>query len=312
MQIHDLDWNVVWDDRGHFREPHTDRSVGLGTLSVRNYLSGNKAPEFVAAGFADSTIKTHGPDGCFGALLFIEKEGFMPLIEAAQLAEKYDIAIMSSKGMSVTAARELADRLCSRYEIPLLTLRDFDIAGFSIARTVGADTRRYRFENRIEVIDLGLRLKDVEELALESESFSLGDASPDKIRNRLRRNGATSEEIAFLLSGERVELNAMASDEFIDFVESKLAEHGIAKIVPAKNRLDEAFRLFARGELIRQAIEDMIKARTAEDILVPKDLEQRVRNYLDENPEEPWASAVRHIAEEIAGGIPKSRTKRAP
>jgi hypothetical protein len=49
------------------------------------------------------------------------------------LAEKYDLAIMSSKGMSVTAARQLADRICSRYNIPLLILHDFDIAGFSIA-----------------------------------------------------------------------------------------------------------------------------------------------------------------------------------
>jgi DNA topoisomerase VI subunit A len=137
-------------------------------------LRGNDAPEFLEAGFAGPTIITHGPDGCFGALLFIEKEGFTPLFEAVHLAEKYDLAIMSSKGMSVTAARQLADRICSQYKIPLLILHDFDVAGFSIAATLGADTRRYSFQNQITVIDLGLRLADVEELGLESESFSLG------------------------------------------------------------------------------------------------------------------------------------------
>src|SRR6516225_6139646 len=36
---HGRDWDVVYDDRGHFVEPHTNRSIGLGTLSVRAYLS---------------------------------------------------------------------------------------------------------------------------------------------------------------------------------------------------------------------------------------------------------------------------------
>jgi hypothetical protein len=311
MRGHRVDWDVVWDDRGHFREPHTDRTVGLGTLNVRDYLSGNCAPEFIEARFAGASITTHGPDGCFGALLFIEKEGFAPLLERAKLAERYDIAIMSSKGMSVTAARELADQICSRYKISLLVLHDFDIAGFSIARTVGANTRRYTFDNPIKVIDLGLRLKDVEDLDLESESVSLGNAHPAKIRDRLRRNGATSEEIEFLLNGERVELNAMASDVFIQFIEGKLAEHRIAKVVPAKDRLAEAFQLFYSSEQTREDVEEMIEARASEQVSVPRDLEGRVRAYLDENPEEPWASAVRHIAEEIASGTPKGGKKKA-
>src|SRR6516164_4017355 len=32
------DWDVVYDDRGHFVEPHTERVIGLGTLNVRDYL----------------------------------------------------------------------------------------------------------------------------------------------------------------------------------------------------------------------------------------------------------------------------------
>ena len=31
-------WNVVYDARGHFEEPHTRRQVPLGTLAVRDYL----------------------------------------------------------------------------------------------------------------------------------------------------------------------------------------------------------------------------------------------------------------------------------
>src|SRR5204862_3285903 len=29
------DWDVVFDERGHFTEPHTGRMFGLGTLKVR-------------------------------------------------------------------------------------------------------------------------------------------------------------------------------------------------------------------------------------------------------------------------------------
>ena len=32
---HGADWDVVYDDRGHFTEPHTKRVIGLGTLNVR-------------------------------------------------------------------------------------------------------------------------------------------------------------------------------------------------------------------------------------------------------------------------------------
>ena len=30
---------MVYDDRGHFSEPHIKRVIGLGTLNVRAYLS---------------------------------------------------------------------------------------------------------------------------------------------------------------------------------------------------------------------------------------------------------------------------------
>jgi hypothetical protein len=43
----------------------------------------------------------------------------------------------------------------------------------------------------------------------------------------------------------------------------------------------------------------MIKARASDEISVPEDLEQRVRNYLDKNPEEPWSSAVRHFVAQM-------------
>jgi hypothetical protein len=102
------------------------RQIGLGTLNVRAYLSRVENMDFREADFNPAAIKTYGPHGAFGAVLYIEKEGFMPLFERVKLPQRHDITIMSSKGMSVTAARQLAEGICSRYGIPLLILHDFE------------------------------------------------------------------------------------------------------------------------------------------------------------------------------------------
>jgi len=71
------------------------------------------------------------------------------------LANRYDLLIISTKGVSVTAARQLIDRICGDNDLPLFVLHDFDVAGFMIFGTLQRDTRRYQFSNDIEVIDLG-------------------------------------------------------------------------------------------------------------------------------------------------------------
>jgi hypothetical protein len=290
-----VDWDIVWDDRGHFTEPHTKYAFGLGTISVRNYLAAIGAPSFLDPDFSGGIIQTHGPDGCFGAVLFVEKEGFMPLFERVRLAERHDIALMSTKGMSVTAARKLIDVMCSRDNIPVFVLHDFDVAGFSIFATLAGDTGRYQFRNNIKVIDLGLRLADVVEFGLESESVSLGNTDPGKIRQRLRRNGATDPEIEFLLNERRVELNAMASGQLVEFVRRKLAEHGVAKIIPGKQWLDGAYRLAVRSERLRKVVGAAFKAFTEDNIIVPDDLAPRVKERLN-NSDLSWASIVAEIA----------------
>jgi hypothetical protein len=143
-----VDWDIIWDDRGHFTEPHTKHMFGLGTLNVRKYLAEIGAPSFIEPNFNGGGVGTRGPDGRFGAVLFIEKEGFMPLFERVRLAERHDIAIMSTKGMSVTAARRLADVMCGRYDIPVFVLHDFDVSGFSIFGTLRGSTDRYIFKGR--------------------------------------------------------------------------------------------------------------------------------------------------------------------
>ena len=113
----------------------------------------------------------------------------------------------------------------SQLSIPVYVLRDFDAAGFSIVGTLKRGTRRFP-KPLDNVIDLGLRLKDVQECDLESEP------THHKIGTlKMYQNGATSEEIKFLKT-QRVELNAFASEDFIEWIEKKLTEHGVILHVP--------------------------------------------------------------------------------
>jgi DNA topoisomerase VI subunit B len=291
---HGVDWDVVFDDRGHFIEPHGGQKIGLGTLSVRSYLAGLRAPRIEDGAFTDCQISTHGPQGNYGGVLFIEKEGFMPLFDKVELGDRFDLGIMSTKGMSVTAARQLAERLCSERGIPLYILHDFDKAGFSINATLHQDTRRYQFKHRIQAIDLGLRLEDVRTLGLPDEAASDGGGRNARAEN-LRQNGATKVEIEFLLE-RRVELNALTSDQLVRLLEEKLTANGVRKVVPDLDTLATAYQSNIRSAKIAEIIDKAISEMTDDDVKVPDDLKNRVDEQLQQNPSWRWDAAVAEIA----------------
>ena len=287
-------WRTGYDPRGHLIEPHGGKVVNLGTVEVHNYLEEIHDPKHVEAALTNANIDFHGPESNFGALLFIEKEGFGPLLREANFANRYDIATMSCKGMSVTAARKLADEICSKFDIPLLLLTDFDKTGFSISSTMHRDTDRYEFQNEINAINLGLTLNDVKELGLieKFEHQYMAKGRREKLEENLRKNGASEEEIAFMFADwnnkesprclRRVELNALTSPQMVEFIERKLKENNIEKIVPDEESLAEAYRLFVRNakiqEVVVAAIEEMeadeAVADEEEEIEIPADLEQ--------------------------------------
>jgi hypothetical protein len=293
---HGVQWGIAYDDRGHFREPHSKHDVGLGTLNVKKYLEGIRSIEFRDTETRSARVVTHGPAGSYHAILFCEKEGFMPLFEDEKLAERFDIGTMSTKGVSVTAARQLIDTLCGRYGVQVFCLHDFDKSGFTILATLQQATRRYSFTHNIRVIDIGLRLADVRELGLEGEAEEVFDEGSEyQRRANLRENGATAEEIEFLLQ-QRVELNVMPSDQLMEFIERKLKEHGVKKVVPGQNQLVKTYKLFARGRRIEEVIEETLEKEDEEAVVVPKDLDERVRTHLEDHPEDRWSDAVAAIA----------------
>ena len=295
-----VDWDVVYDARGHFEEPHTNRQIGCGTIEVGNYLHAVKEPKIVLADFADASVDVIGPSGNLSGVLFCEKEGFGPLFKAVNLANRYDLMIVSTKGVSVTAARRLIDTVCGDSDLPLFVLHDFDVAGFLILGTLQRDTRRYQFSNAVETIDLGLRLADI--AGLEREPAAATKTSPDILRRQLAENGANGAEIDILIN-ERIELNAMASDALIEMIERKLADHGLEKVVPDDDGLlAQTYRAFHRSQQLREKFEALEEdfGEEADEIEVPTDLKERVRAVLSEHDDLRWDDAIQIVLDETA------------
>ena len=254
-QAHDVSsWDVVFDPRGNLTEPHTKKNVPLGTLDVRDYLRGDTWDDGQPDFRMSTDFPTKGPDNRFDALLFCEKEGFNPLFRQVKLAERWDIAIMSTKGQSVTAARDCILQL----GLPTYVMHDFDKPGFSIFGAMKRGTERYPtpLDN---VIDIGLRLDDVEKYGLLSEPFT--------------------------------------SNDFIEWIESKLAEHGVKKIMPDDDTLEEAYRRAAKVSFFNGHIDDIEDAADdhAENITIPDDLGEQVRKGLKKDRHLPWDDVIAEL-----------------
>jgi hypothetical protein len=298
-------WDVVFDARGHFAEPHTKVRVPLGTLEVREYLGTAERhaqvehPRLASIG---ARFPTHGPANRFGAVLFIEKEGFDQLLRAARIAERFDLAIMSTKGMSVTASRQLVERL----EVPLLVLHDFDQAGFAIIGTLRRSTRRFHFRGTHQVIDLGLTLADITHYGLEAERQKRTHSEWT-----LRTNGATADDIAFLAQHQRVELNMLASDEFVELVERKLIANGVAKVIPDPDVLRLAYRRAYEVALLNRALADAARAAHARALALDAGaIDTRtsvVRTRLERDPPATWDDVVAALAEAALEDEPAER-----
>lgn len=293
-------WDVVYDARGHLVEPHTDHSLPLGTLHVREYLQRKRRSDTSIVGTATGLHPTKGPGDRYGAVLFIEKEGFEPLLRAAQIAERFDVAVMSTKGMSVIAARTLVDRL-SADGVKILVAHDLDITGIRIFGTLGSDSSRYQFSHQPDVRRLGLTLSQALDMGLPSEPQDVrGDH--DRLIEGLAAYGATEEEQDFIIGGNRVELNAMPSDQFVSWLEAGLREHGVGKVIPSATIIEQRARHLLGIEHVKQAVADLeTQAREfSKKATLPADLAERIRREFDSDPALPWEEALAAVI----GGAP--------
>src|SRR5215216_7649055 len=237
----------LWTDaRGHLHEPHTGKSIGLGTIEVANY-------EF--------------PEYTFDKILYVEKEGELPKMQAAKLAERYDMAICSGKGQPTEAVRELFSR-AEGGDFQLFVFHDADLDGYDIARVMGEETRRMP-DYFVDVVDIGLTVEDAVEMGLASEPFRRKKDITWELRMRLsgvakeylyQRNGYGGG-----ISGYRFELNAILPDiRRVEYIERKLEENGVrGKVIPPDEALAERREAMYRAKVdgwVDEVIAEMLDA----------------------------------------------------
>ncbi len=226
---------LYYDPRGKLHEPHTGKTLDIGTREVEAY----SFPTYV-----------------YDKILFVEKKGQMPLLEAANIAEKYDMAILTGEGFATEAARTLLESASKDEDYQLFVLHDADPSGYSIARTVREETKRMPGYS-VEVIDLGLKIEEV--VALEGvhpEEFvskkalepALLDALPE---GSLAREYFVGEEFKITEDGKekkawrrkRIELDNLTAPQLIAYLESSLEANGVrGKVIPPEDYLRDAAR----------------------------------------------------------------------
>ena len=104
-----------------------------------------------------------------------------------------------------------------------------------------------------------------------------------------------------MASGLRVEINAFTSDQLIAWIESKLGELGISKVVPNRQILTKCYREAVRRRLVAKAVATASEeaARTASKLAIPKSLRQSIEAALKADPALPWDRAVAEMVEEL-------------
>jgi DNA topoisomerase 6 subunit A-like protein len=221
------------EPRGSITHPHRDETITLGTLMVEEY---------------------ERPIWTFNKLLYIEKEGAQEALKQNRWLERHDCAVLSSKGFSTRAARDLIDKLAEHDEpVDVFCAHDADAYGTVIYQTLQEATRA-RGARKIRIINLGLDLWEAFEMGLEVETLEV----PERVKPvadyvRDREDGDYWED---WLQTHRVELNAMTTPQLIEWLDQKMAEFGSGKLIPPAHVLEQELT-----ERIESKVRDAITER---------------------------------------------------
>jgi hypothetical protein len=295
---------IYRDPRGTLYHPHTGETRSIGTIAVEEY----RRPEWL-----------------FNKILYIEKEGLFEVLKQRKFPERYDCALLSSKGFASRAVRDLIDLLPETgEEIHVFAIHDADGPGTSIYESLVKETIA-RGARKMHVHNLGLEPWEGVRAGLQVETFdrrkqrvpvaryikdadNLGDEGEAP-------NGQSWED---WLQTNRIELNAMTSPQFVGWLEAKFdALDAEKKIVPPEDVIERQLRE-ATEKKIRDAIVERILQEQDFDGQVKKALgklgkasafahmdktRKRVATELEKAPAQRWTGPVDKIATEIAGAV---------
>ncbi|MDR3566331.1 MAG: hypothetical protein P4N59_33560 [Negativicutes bacterium] len=272
------------DPRGVLYHPHLKEEIPIGTISVENY---------------------ERPEWTFNKILYSEKEGFFTILKDAKFPERFDCALLTSKGYASRAVKDLFDFLGDTdEEILFFCIHDADAAGTKIYETLQEGTMA-RPGRRVRVVNLGLEPEEALAMGLEVETA-------ERAIGRRPVAGYLADEWREWLQDNRVELNAMTSPQFLEWLEVKISAHGVRKVVPdnqvmRKTLQEEVIALTAQQvqeQILREAGYDH-RVRQAIQAITPmieqeaSSLTRVVASQLDLNEEAHWSQPVRDVAKKI-------------
>lgn len=281
---------IYRDNRGAIYHPHMgDGDIPVGTLMVENY----KRPLWT-----------------FNKIVYIEKQGFFETLKAEKWPERYDCALLTGKGYTTRAIKDLVDHLAEHDEpVQVFCVHDADSAGTMIMQTLQEATPA-RGARLVEIINFGLEPWAARGMGLEAESFDKGDERRPVADYVLER--ADGAYWNAWLQSNRYELNAMTTPQFLSWLDAKMDEHGVGKVVPpasvitaeAEARLETELRKRITKRVLREANIDaqVAEARTA--ITLPREqlAPDAINRWLDENPDESWRDRVDELVDEVTSG----------
>jgi hypothetical protein len=254
------------EPRGELHEPHDPerlRTVRLGTREVAAYVP---------------------PAWTYDKILVVEKAGLWPVLEAARIADRYDMAVVTSEGFAAEAPRDLLAELRSQ-DMTIFVLHDADHCGYNIARTLGEETERMP-GHHIDVIDLGLTVEAAIGLGMDPEPYTRESALPARLIPHLTdaaREWFTGTVTERDNDGKpkkwrckRVELNAFTSPGLIAYIEDNLARHGAdRKVIPPRLVLRNELQQARDAEIARQV--EAIIADLADNGSIIRDVQRIIR-----------------------------------
>jgi hypothetical protein len=276
---------IYRDDRGTLYHPHTGEYIPLGTRAVEEYRR---------------------PEWTFNKVLYCEKEGFFATLIDAQWPERHDCALLTSKGYGSRAARDVLDLLGDSDEpLTFHCVHDADGPGTMIYQTLQEATAA-RPRRRVEIINLGLDPAEALDMGLPVEPAERKDGKRVPVADYIPPVWRE------WLQGHRVELNAMDTPTFLEWLDGKMEQAG-GKLIPppavVAGRLRDEARATIRRRLVDEALlTARVDERTAEALdglggelrRVGARLVSSISDTLAADPALPWTFPVAEAAARVS------------
>ena len=222
---------------------------------------------------------------------------------------------MTSKGYATRAVRDLLDLLADTDEpLKVFCIHDADASGTMIYQSLMEETKA-RPRRRIEIINLGLEPWEAVAMGLEIEDI---DAPKDRrpvatyAQRSQRMESGERVNWADFLQRRRVELNAMTTPQFLEWLDQKMADHGDSKVIPPEDVMADRLRSETESGLRSSITEKVLREAKVDDQVEAalsrvrwpngRKLVGTVETWLGDRREHHWPRPIEHVAAELVRG----------